>query len=116
MRPCRCSLGGHSGRVITLPSHRLLSSTPPYINRKNKENTAPICVRSSRRPALTRTKSISSLFSMKLQTLGLISSHIPPRSLSTPSSWKVLLTCSAHTHTYSAWLSGVLCMIAVLVF
>lgn len=42
--------------------------------------------------SLTLTISISSPFSMKFHTLGLISSHIPPRSLSRPSSWKVLLT------------------------
>lgn len=44
------------------------------------------------RRKLTRTKSISSLFSMKFKILGFISSHMPPRSLKMPSSWKVLLT------------------------
>ncbi|TNN64376.1 hypothetical protein EYF80_025417 [Liparis tanakae] len=45
---------------------------------------------------LTLTMSISSPVSMKFQNLGLISSHIPPRSLSTPNSWKVLFTCNEH--------------------
>lgn len=40
---------------------------------------------------------------MKFQTLGRISSHIPPRSLSTPSSWKVLLTCDTHKCTSHLW-------------
>lgn len=49
---------------------------------------------------LTRTKSISSLFSMKFKILGFISSHMPPRSLKMPSSWKVLFTWK-HKQTQS---------------
>lgn len=44
------------------------------------------------KPVLTLMRFICSLFSIKSQTLGFISSHIPPRSLNTPSSWKVRFT------------------------
>ena len=46
--------------------------------------------------SLTRTRSISSLSSMKFHNFGLNSSHMPPRSRSTPSSWNVLLTWQTH--------------------
>lgn len=42
---------------------------------------------------LTRMRSISWLLSINVQIFGLISSHIPPRSRNTPSSWNVLFTC-----------------------
>lgn len=52
-----------------------------------------MCANRCCRRKLTRTKSISSLFSMKFKIRGFISTHMPPRSLKIPSSWKVLLTC-----------------------
>lgn len=55
---------------------------------------------------LTRTKSISSLFSIKFKMRGFTSSHMPPSSLKTPSSWKVLLTCK-HKQTHSVSGNGV---------
>lgn len=62
----------------------------------HKADSSDVCQRKMPLHALTLTKSISSLFSMKFQILGFTSSHIPPRSLSTPSSWKVLLTWKTH--------------------
>lgn len=74
-----------------------------------------MCANRCCRHKLTRTKSISSLFSMKFKIRGFISSHMPPRSLKRPSSWKVLLTCKQkQTHSVSGngvnselrWVSG----------
>lgn len=50
------------------------------------------CSRDNRLVRHTLTRSMCSLLSMKVQTLGLISSHMPPSSLRTPSSWNVLFT------------------------